>query len=73
LFDLELDERYDIVSSQGLLEKLRLWICPDETAISREEFTVALESSGLEILKMKRCYLIELGAMCRRAAKKGLS
>jgi len=116
LFDLELDERHDIVHSQGLLEhytpdeqqklirlhrdlltpdgvalilvptpslsyrlwrglleKLHLWIYPDETAISREEFTTALESNGLEILKMKRCHLIELGAVCRRATKRGLS
>jgi len=116
LCDLELDERHDIVHSQGLLEhytpdeqqklirlhrdlltpdgvalilvptpslsyrlwrglleKLHLWIYPDETAISREEFTTALESNGLEILKMKRCHLIELGAVCRRATKRGLS
>ena len=69
LFDLELDERYDIVHSQGLLGKLRLWISPDEADISREEFAVALESNGLEILKMKRCHLIELGVVCRRAAQ----
>ncbi len=73
LFDLELGEKYDIVYSQGLLEKLHLWIYPDETAISREEFATGLESSGLEILKMKRCHLMELGAVCRRAAQEGLS
>jgi len=73
LFDLELGEKYDIAHSQGLLEKLHLWICPDETAISREEFVAGLELNGLEILKMKRCHLIELGAVCRRAAQGGLS
>ena len=56
-----------------LLEKLHLWIYPDETAISRDEFAAALESNGLEILKMKRCHLIELGVVCRRAAQGGLS
>jgi len=114
LFGLELEERYDIVHSQGLLEhytpeeqgelirlhrdllapggialilvptpslsyrlwrglleKLNLWIYPDETAITREDFTAALEGNGLEILKMKRCHLIELGAVCRRAAQRG--
>jgi len=53
---------------RGFLEKLHLWIYPDETAISREEFKTALESSGLEILKMQRCHLIELGAVCRRGS-----
>lgn len=109
LFSLDLNEKYDIVHSQGLLEhytpdeqrrliclhrdlltkdgvaiilvptpnlpyrawrgfleKLNLWIYPDETAISKEEFKTALELSGLQILKMKRCHLIELGAVCRR-------
>lgn len=54
---------------RGLMEKLHLWIYPDETAISREEFVAALESEGLEILKMKRCHLIELGTVCRRVAQ----
>ncbi len=71
LFDLELGEKYDIVHSQGLLEKLHLWIYPDETAISGEEFAAGLESNGLEILKMKRCHFIELGAVCRRSVKRG--
>jgi len=71
LFDLELGEKYDIVHSQGLLEKLHLWIYPDETAISREEFAAALESNGLEILKMKGCHFIELGAVCRLSVKRG--
>ena len=53
---------------RGFLEKLHLWIYPDETAISREEFKTALESSGLQILKMQRCHLIELGAVCRRGS-----
>jgi SAM-dependent methyltransferase len=109
LFKLELDEKYDIVHSQGLLEhytpeerreliqlhcdllapdgialilvptpslayrlwrgfleRLHLWIYPDETAISRAEFTRELESSGLEILKIKGCHLMEVGAVCRR-------
>ena len=56
---------------RGLLEKLHLWIYPDETAISREEFTTALESNGLEILKMRKCHLLELGAVCRRSAQGG--
>jgi len=51
---------------RGLLEKLHLWIYPDETAISATEFTRQLESSGLEILKMQMCHLIELGAVCRK-------
>jgi len=109
LFTLDLDEKYDIVHSQGLLEhytpeeqrklislhrdllttngiaiilvptpsipyrfwrgmleKLHLWIYPDETAISEEEFTKQLESSGLQILKMQMWHLIELGAVCKR-------
>jgi cyclopropane fatty-acyl-phospholipid synthase-like methyltransferase len=53
---------------RGFLEKLNLWIYPDETAISKEEFKTVLESSGLQILKMKRCHLIELGAVCRRGS-----
>lgn len=112
LFSLELNEKYDIVHSQGLLEhytsekqqrlirlhrdlltpngiavilvptpslpyrlwrglleRLHLWIYPDETAISQQQFTTALESNGLEVLKMKRCHLIELGAVCRRSGK----
>jgi SAM-dependent methyltransferase len=109
LFRLELDEKYDIVHSQGLLEhyppdkrkrlidihrdllspegisvilvptpslpyrawrslleRLHLWIYPDETAISRAEFTRELELSGLEILRMQGCHLMEVGAVCRR-------
>ena len=111
LFKFELDEKYDIVHSQGLLEhytpeerkqlirlhrdlltpdglavilvptpspayrfwrglleRLHLWIYPDETAISFAEFTEELESSGLEILKMQGCHLMEVGAVCRRQA-----
>jgi len=56
---------------RGLLEKLRMWIYPDETPISREEFTAALESNGLDILKMQRCHLIEVGAVCRRRSVQG--
>jgi SAM-dependent methyltransferase len=109
LFNLELDEKYHIVHSQGLLEhytpderkeliylhrdlltpdgialilvptpslayrlwrglleRLHLWIYPDETAISRAEFTRELESSGLEILRIQGCHLMEVGAVCRR-------
>ncbi|MBA7668779.1 Trans-aconitate 2-methyltransferase [subsurface metagenome] len=51
---------------RGLLEKLHLWIYPDETAISEEQFSAELKYSGLQILKMKKCHLIELGAVCRR-------
>ncbi|MBA7647617.1 Trans-aconitate 2-methyltransferase [subsurface metagenome] len=51
---------------RGLLEKLHLWIYPDETAISKAEFTQELESSGLEILKMQGCHLMEVGAVCKR-------
>lgn len=111
LLNLDLDEKYDIVHSQGLLEhytpeqqrklirlhrdlltkdgvtiilvptpnlpyrlwrglfeKLHLWIYPDEAAISKEEFTAELARGGLQILKMKRCHLIELGAVCRRGS-----
>ena len=114
LFNLDLDEKYDIVHSQGLLEhytpeqqrklirlhrdlltkdgiavilvptpnlpyrlwrglleRLHLWIYPDETAISKEEFTAELEHNGLQILKMKRCHSIELGAVCRRRSAQG--
>jgi cyclopropane fatty-acyl-phospholipid synthase-like methyltransferase len=53
-------------SWRGLLEKLHQWIYPDETAISRAEFTQELESSGLEILRMQGCHLMEVGAVCRR-------
>ncbi len=51
---------------RGLLEKLHLWIYPDETAISKAEFTQELESSGLEILKIQGCHLMEVGAVCKR-------
>jgi cyclopropane fatty-acyl-phospholipid synthase-like methyltransferase len=51
---------------RGLLEKLHQWIYPDETAISRAEFTEELESSGLEILRIQGCHLMEVGAVCRR-------
>lgn len=114
LFSLDLDEKYDIVHSQGLLEhytpgqqqklirlhrdlltpngiavilvptpslpyrlwrglleRLHLWIYPDETAISKEEFTAELKHGGLEILKMKKCHLIELGAVCRKRSAQG--
>ena len=54
---------------RGFLEKFHLWIYPDETAISREELATALEANGLEILKMQRCHLIEIGATCRRQIK----
>ena len=109
LFSFDLEERYDVVHSQGLLEhytpqeqrqlirlhhdllapggiaiilvptpsltyrfwrglleKLHLWIYSDEVALSREEFIRQLEASGLEILKIKGCHLIEVGAVCRR-------
>jgi cyclopropane fatty-acyl-phospholipid synthase-like methyltransferase len=109
LFKLKLDEKYDIVHSQGLLEhytpderkeliqlhrdllapdgialilvptpslayrfwrglleKLHQWIYPDETAIPRAEFVRELRSSGLEILKIQGCHLMEVGAVCRR-------
>ncbi|MBN1862402.1 MAG: class I SAM-dependent methyltransferase [Dehalococcoidales bacterium] len=51
---------------RGLLEKLNQWIYPDETAISRAEFTEELKSSGLEILRIQGCHLMEVGAVCRR-------
>jgi SAM-dependent methyltransferase len=109
LFSLDLEERYDVVHSQGLLEhytpqeqrklirlhrdllapggiaiilvptpsltyrfwrglleRLHLWIYSDEVALSREEFIRQLEASGLEILKIQGCHLIEVGAVCRR-------
>lgn len=56
---------------RGLLEKLHLWIYADETPISEAEFARQLESSGLEILKMKGCHLIEVGAVCRRRLSQG--
>jgi cyclopropane fatty-acyl-phospholipid synthase-like methyltransferase len=51
---------------RGLLEKLHQWIYPDETAIPRAEFARELEESGLEILKIQGCHLMEVGAVCRR-------
>ena len=51
---------------RGLLERLHLWIYPDETAIPKVEFTQELESCGLEILRMQGCHLLEVGAVCRR-------
>jgi trans-aconitate methyltransferase len=109
LFNLELQDKYDIVHSQGLLEhytpekqrqlirlhrdllapdgiavilvptpsltyrfwrglleKLNQWIYTDENPLSREEFTRQLEDSGLEILKIQGCHLIEVGAVCRK-------
>jgi cyclopropane fatty-acyl-phospholipid synthase-like methyltransferase len=57
---------------RGILERLHLWIYPDETAISEAEFTHRLESSGLEILKMKGCHLMEVGAVCRKRASLGI-
>ena len=51
---------------RGLLEKRHLWIYPDETAIPAAEFAQELKSSGLEILKIQGCHLMEVGAVCRR-------
>ena len=56
---------------RGLLEKLHLWIYTDETAISEAEFTRQLESCGLEILTMKGCHLMEVGAVCQRRVSPG--
>ena len=50
---------------RGLLEKLNQWIYTDEVPLSREEFIRQLEDSGLEILKIQCCHLIEVGAVCR--------
>jgi len=50
---------------RGTFERLRLWIYSDETALSEAEFTKGLESSGLQILKMKLYHLTELGALCK--------
>jgi len=109
LFNLDSNEKYDIVHSQGLLEHynleqrrklvnlhrgllaeegvsiiivptpslgyrlwrgfmemLHLWIYTDEIATPRAEFSADLEHCGLEILKMKRYHLTELGALCKR-------
>jgi SAM-dependent methyltransferase len=54
---------------RGTYERLHLWIYSDETALSEAEFTAGLESSGLQILKMKKYHLMELGAICRRGAE----
>ena len=51
---------------RGLMEMMHLWIYPDEIAITRAEFSADLEHSNLEILKMKRYHLMELGAICKR-------
>ncbi len=50
---------------RGLLERLHLWIYPDETAIPAAVFAQELKSNGLEILKMQGCHLMEVGAVCR--------
>lgn len=52
---------------RGLLEKLNQWIYHDETAIPAADFARELEASGLEILRMQGCHLMEVGAVCRRA------
>ena len=51
---------------RGMLEMMRLWIYPDETAITRAEFTADLEHCDLQILKMRMYHLTELGALCKR-------
>ncbi len=51
---------------RGLLEKLHLWIYPDETAITRSEFNADLEYNDLQILKMGMYHLTELGTLCKR-------
>ena len=51
---------------RGLLEKLRLWIYHDETAIPHDLFARELDESGLDILKMQGCHLMEVGAVCRK-------
>jgi len=56
---------------RGLLEKLHQWIYTDETPISEAEFAQRLESSGLEILKIQGCHLIEVGAVCQRRVDTG--
>lgn len=50
---------------RGTMEMMHLWIYPDETAISEAEFKAELEYSGLQILKLKRYHLTELGAICK--------
>ena len=56
---------------RGLLERLKLWIYHDETAIPRADFIRELESNGLEILRIQGCHLMEVGAVCRRAEPAG--
>ena len=53
---------------RGTFEKLHLWIYHDETAISEVEFNAVLEYSGLQILKLGKYHLMELGAICSRGA-----
>ena len=50
---------------RGTQEIMHLWLYPDETAISEEEFKTELEYSGLQILKLRRYHLTELGAICK--------
>lgn len=50
---------------RGMLEMMHLWIYTDEVAITRAEFTADLETSNLQILKMKMYHLTELGALCK--------
>jgi len=51
---------------RGMMEMMHLWIYTDEIAIPEEELHTELEHSGLQILKMKRYHLTELGALCKR-------
>lgn len=51
---------------RGTMEMMHLWLYPDETAIPKAEFTAGLEYSGLQILKIKKYHLMELGAICRK-------
>ena len=53
-------------SWRGMLEMMHLWIYPDETAITRAEFTADLEYCDLQILKMRMYHLTELGVLCRK-------
>lgn len=51
---------------RGMMEMMHLWIYPDETAITRAEFSADLKYNNLQILKMKMYHLSELGALCKR-------
>ncbi len=56
---------------RGFLERFEMWIYPDETPLTREDFTQRLNASGLDVVKMQDCHLLEIGAVCRNGLGQG--